>query len=49
MCIPVVSTVRPIVTLYMPSAHGIPIFAWKGETLEEYDWCIVHGVAFLPK
>ena len=22
------------------AAHGIPIFAWKGETLEEYDWCI---------
>jgi adenosylhomocysteinase len=19
---------------------GIPVFAWKGETLEEYDWCI---------
>jgi adenosylhomocysteinase len=22
------------------AAHGIPIFAWKGEALEEYDWCI---------
>src|ERR1700731_1553768 len=22
------------------AAHGIPIFAWKGETLEEYEWCI---------
>ncbi|HEY1477114.1 MAG TPA: adenosylhomocysteinase [Chthoniobacterales bacterium] len=22
------------------AAQGIPIFAWKGETLEEYDWCI---------
>jgi adenosylhomocysteinase len=22
------------------AAHGIPVFAWKGETLEEYDWCI---------
>jgi adenosylhomocysteinase len=22
------------------AANGIPIFAWKGETLEEYDWCI---------
>lgn len=20
--------------------RGIPVFAWKGETLEEYDWCI---------
>ena len=19
---------------------GIPVFAWKGETEEEYDWCI---------
>ncbi|HEX7193490.1 MAG TPA: adenosylhomocysteinase [Chthoniobacterales bacterium] len=22
------------------AAHGIPVFAWKGETLEQYDWCI---------
>ncbi|MFA6318669.1 MAG: adenosylhomocysteinase [Elusimicrobiota bacterium] len=22
------------------AAAGIPVFAWKGETLEEYDWCI---------
>jgi adenosylhomocysteinase len=22
------------------AARGIPVFAWKGETLEEYDWCI---------
>ncbi|HLF62247.1 MAG TPA: adenosylhomocysteinase [Saprospiraceae bacterium] len=22
------------------AARGIPIFAWKGESLEEYDWCI---------
>jgi adenosylhomocysteinase len=22
------------------AAHGIPVFAWKGETLEKYDWCI---------
>ena len=19
---------------------GVPVFAWKGETEEEYDWCI---------
>jgi len=19
---------------------GVPVFAWKGETLEEYDWCM---------
>jgi adenosylhomocysteinase len=22
------------------AAAGIPVYAWKGETLEEYDWCI---------
>ncbi|AUX41980.1 S-adenosyl-L-homocysteine hydrolase [Sorangium cellulosum] len=22
------------------AATGVPVFAWKGETLEEYDWCI---------
>ncbi len=22
------------------AARGIPVFAWKGETLEEYDWCV---------
>jgi adenosylhomocysteinase len=22
------------------AAAGIPVFAWKGETLEEYDWCL---------
>ncbi len=22
------------------AAKGIPVFAWKGETAEEYDWCI---------
>jgi adenosylhomocysteinase len=22
------------------AAHAIPVFAWKGETIEEYDWCI---------
>ena len=22
------------------AVEGIPVFAWKGETLEEYDWCI---------
>src|SRR5437870_8583381 len=19
---------------------GVPVFAWKGETLKEYDWCV---------
>src|SRR5512143_2411830 len=22
------------------AAAGIPVFAWKGQTLEEYDWCL---------
>src|SRR6266550_7387755 len=22
------------------AAAGIPVFAWKGETLQEYDWCV---------
>ncbi len=26
------------------AARGIPVFAWKGETLEEYDWCIEQTV-----
>lgn len=25
---------------------GIPVFAWKGETLEEYDWCIEQTLKF---
>lgn len=25
---------------------GIPVFAWKGETLEEYDWCIEQTIKF---
>jgi adenosylhomocysteinase len=26
------------------AAEGIPVFAWKGETEEEYDWCIVQTI-----
>ena len=26
--------------------RGIPVFAWKGETLEEYDWCIEQTLFF---
>ena len=22
------------------AARGIPVFAWKGESAEEYDWCL---------
>jgi len=25
---------------------GIPVFAWKGESLEEYDWCIEQTIMF---
>jgi adenosylhomocysteinase len=26
------------------AAAGIPVFAWKGETEEEYDWCIAQTI-----
>ena len=26
------------------AAEGVPVFAWKGETEEEYDWCIEQTV-----
>ena len=26
--------------------EGIPVYAWKGETLEEYDWCIEQTLFF---
>src|SRR6058998_3251224 len=28
------------------AAVGIPVFAWKGETLEEADWCIEQTLFF---
>lgn len=28
---------------------GVPVFAWKGETLEEYDWCIEQTLMFGDK
>lgn len=28
------------------AAAGIPVFAWKGETLEEYWWCTARALAF---
>ena len=28
------------------AAAGIPVFAWKGETLEEYWWCTYQAIAF---
>jgi adenosylhomocysteinase len=28
------------------AARGIPVFAWKGETNEEYDWCLEQTLKF---
>lgn len=28
------------------AATGVPVFAWKGESLEEYDWCIAQTLFF---
>lgn len=30
------------------AAAGVPVFAWKGETLEEFDWCIEQSLWFGP-
>lgn len=31
------------------AAAGIPVFAWKGETEEEYDWCIRQTIVGKPE
>lgn len=31
------------------AAAGVPVFAWRGETLEEYDWCIEQTLKFNGK
>lgn len=28
------------------AAKGIPVFAWKGESLEEYDWCVEQTIVW---
>jgi len=28
------------------AAAGVPVFAWKGETLEEYWWCLLQALNF---
>src|SRR5664279_4831752 len=28
------------------AASGVPVFAWKGETLEEYWWCTLQAIGF---
>ena len=30
------------------AAAGVPVFAWKGETLEEYWWCTLPGADAIP-
>ncbi len=30
------------------AAAGVPVFAWKGETEEEYDWCIEQSIEGNP-
>jgi S-adenosylhomocysteine hydrolase len=30
------------------AATGVPVFAWKGETEEEYQWCIEQTLAGFP-
>ena len=35
-----------IMLLQLLAARGIPVFAWKGETLEEYWWCTAQALAF---
>ncbi|EKM56540.1 uncharacterized protein PHACADRAFT_253729 [Phanerochaete carnosa HHB-10118-sp] len=30
------------------AATGVPVFAWKGETEEEYTWCIEQSLAAFP-
>jgi adenosylhomocysteinase len=30
------------------AATGVPVFAWKGETEEEYIWCVEQSLAAFP-
>ena len=30
------------------AATGVPVYAWKGETEEEYQWCIEQTLAAFP-
>ncbi len=31
------------------AATGVPVFAWKGETEEEYDWCLEQTLTAHPE
>lgn len=33
---------------YSIAATGVPVFAWKGETEEEYLWCIDQSLTAFP-
>lgn len=30
------------------AATGVPVFAWKGETEEEYQWCLEQTIRAFP-
>lgn len=34
--------------IFSIAATGVPVFAWKGETEEEYVWCIEQTLAGFP-
>jgi adenosylhomocysteinase len=34
--------------LFSIAATGVPVFAWKGETEEEYNWCVEQTIAGFP-
>ena len=36
------------ISLHSIAATGVPVFAWKGETEEEYTWCIEQTLAAFP-
>src|SRR5256885_10754142 len=44
------STLFPYTTLFRSAAAiaktGVPVFAWKGESLEEYWWCTNQAISF---
>ncbi len=40
--------VSPLLTWNSIAATGVPVFAWKGETDEEYSWCIEQTLSAFP-
>lgn len=41
-------TIYNIYQINSIAATGVPVFAWKGETEEEYTWCIEQSLAAFP-